>query len=166
MKKLLLIILLAYTSIVGYSQTKIPTSEETWEYISTKLSLGTFYDHINPQFLLTVNVINYDNTPLEVGILEWKGITLIASGKDKKDEKSSIITITGKGYNCKSTEKASSDFIFKNKYFTKVDNQSTYPFQIKFSISQMSEQDIQKFIKALKHMALLSGASLIKEDLF
>lgn len=156
MKKLLFIYVVFFSS-----QLFAQTAEETVEYINSKLLLqhSDSRGEVNNEGIIRImNTSPFD--PRDITLGNWsqiKSITYLVNEKGRW-----VITISVPAIIYESWFKKS-DYIFREKDFqkTSTDNSIVIWFGEK-----IPEDEIKKLTKALKHMAALKGAKLVKEDLF
>lgn len=159
MKKLILLIFI----LAGWQFSKAQTVEETVEYINIKLSqedgevksVTTENDFIYPYKW------NTESRKLtEIRVANWISIKSInylkmADGNWKINVRGNF-TVYQNSYSIL-------DYLYQDIKFKKISSVSfvDLPFPNGFS-----ETDVQKLVAALKHLATLNGAKLLKDDLF
>jgi hypothetical protein len=143
MKKILTICLLLVISFSINAQTGAPTKEQTFEWLNIKLPSLYKYD------------VNFSKSSSGWGIGSLK-ITLneiIATGHDSNGKVSSELIHWDE----------IKDIYYKNNEVRIIANEHLY---IGLEFFQINEELGNKYVKALKNMATLSGATLVKDDLF
>lgn len=170
MKNLLLLpIFLTLFSYATAQNTK-PSKEETLAYLKSKLASGEGYDEINEEGFISAETIDYDGiSPIRIRFLKYKDITDVTYLNNGVDWR---LTLSGATFRYlhvndeqykKSTNPDKKQFKYKGRSFGKEGDGPVFEIYLSNSIL---EDEIKKYVKALKHMATLFGATLVKEDLF
>jgi len=170
MKKLLFLFLFAASFYSVTAQNVSPTKEETLIYLKSKLALSKSFDQINEEGIIRNETMDYDGvSPVRIRFLKYKDITDVEYLKSGEDWRLILSGSTFRylyvedGMYKKTTNPDKKQFIYKGRSFGKEGDGPVFEIYLSSSIA---EAEIKKYVRALKHMATISGASLIKEDLF
>ena len=158
MKKLILLIII----LAGWQFSKAQTVEETVEFITVKLFQAHFVAKpvATGESLIQPKSWLIDGEFRKISVGSWASIKSINYFKDSdgywKLDLSGAFTIYD--YSSKGL-----DFSYQDLKFDKLGAETRV---VIIFPPNTSETDVQKLIKALKHLAVLKGAKLVKDDLF
>lgn len=173
MKKLLLSFLLLPFVYISQAQDAKASKEETLNYIKAKFATSSHLYEINETSLMYANSYqrktNGDRIPIDVVFIKYNDITDI---QYIMSDDYWLINLAGEAvlyrdtthhdYN-KALNNTASIIMHNNQSLGK--QSGGQKFQIGFR-STVPEAEIKKYVKALKQMATLHNAKLIKDDLF
>lgn len=170
MKNIVLTLIISFLTLIATAQEAKPTKEETLNYIMAKFSSGDGVDKINEVGFIRNETIDYDRvSPIRIKFLKYKDITDIQYEKSGDNwrfifggNSFRYLYVKNDLYK-KVINPDKSEFIYMNRSFGKEGDAPIFDI---FLSSSIPEVEIKKYVKALKHLATLHNAKLIKEDLF